>query len=357
MSKPGVSVVICSYNGASRLPETIRHIAGQQVPESIPWEFIVIDNASSDNTAAVAQSEWHKYAYACAQPFRIIPEPQPGLSYARARGFTSAQYDYILMCDDDNWLDPHYIATVYEIMTVHPGIGALGGNGSLIFEEDPPAWVRSFSVYAAGRQGPKSGPVKRCTIYGAGCVIRKSAYDLLLQSGHRSLLTDRLGKELSSGGDYELCLTLAIAGFVIWYDERLTFNHFITRDRITVEYYRKYLRESAKCLEVLHPYKVICDWKYQNVKIFRYRMMKSLLYLLRTYVRFLLILPFLKKESSRHTLVSLQAYSARVMISMYIRNWNKIITNYKYGKALQIKFAGSQRMTTTQRNSPSLYPL
>lgn len=355
MSKQGVSVVICTYNGADRLPETIRYIAGQQVPESIPWEFIIIDNASSDNTTAVAQSEWSKYT--CTQPFSIIPEPQPGLSYARARGFASAQYDYILMCDDDNWLDPHYIAAVYEIMNAHPNIGALGGNGSLIFEEDPPAWVRSFSVYAAGRQGAKSGPVRRCTVYGAGCVIRKPAYDMLLQSGHRSLLTDRLGKELSSGGDYELCLALAIAGFTIWYDERLTFSHFITRDRITVEYYRKYLKESAQCLEVLHPYKVICDWKYQNVKIFRYRMMKSLLYLLRIYIKFLLVIPFLKKESSRYTLVSLQAYSTRVMISVYIRNWNKIITNYEHGKELQQKFTRSQRMAAVQPNSASLFPL
>lgn len=355
MSKPGVSVVICTYNGASRLPETIRHIAGQQVPEYIPWEFIIIDNASTDNTAAVAQLEWNKYI--CPQPFRIIAEPQPGLSYARACGFTSAQYDYILMCDDDNWLDEHYIETVYEVMNVHEHIGALGGNGSLVFEEEPPAWIRSFSVYAAGRQAQKSGPVKRCTVYGAGCVIRKTAYDILLQSGHRSLLTDRLGKELSSGGDYELCLALSIAGFSIWYDERLTFSHFITRDRTTVEYYRKYLKESAKCLEVLHPYKVICDWKSQTVKIFRYRMMKSLLYLLRTYIRFILIIPFLKKNENRHILVSLQAYSARIMISVYIRNWNKIITNYKHGKALQQQFTKSPGWKTLQTNSPSFFPL
>jgi glycosyltransferase involved in cell wall biosynthesis len=355
MSKPGVSIVICTYNGASRLPETIRYIAGQSVPNYIPWEFIIIDNASSDNTAEVARLEWGKYT--CTKPFSIIPEPQPGLSYARARGFASAQYDYILMCDDDNWLDSHYVATVYEVMNTNPHIGALGGNGSLVFEEEPPDWVRSFSVYAAGRQAQNSGPVRRCTVYGAGCVIRKSAYDTLRESGHRSLLTDRLKKELSSGGDYELCLALAIAGFAIWYDERLTFRHFITRDRITVEYYRKYLKESAKCLEVLHPYKVICDWKYQNVKIFRYRMIKSLLYLLRSYVKFQLILPFLKKESTRYTLVSLQAYSSRVTISVYIANWNKIVTNYNHGKELQQKFSKSQRMAIMQPNSASLFPL
>jgi len=55
MIKPGVSVVICTYNGAERLPETIRHIANQTVPAHIPWEFIVVSNACTDNTEEVTR--------------------------------------------------------------------------------------------------------------------------------------------------------------------------------------------------------------------------------------------------------------------------------------------------------------
>ncbi|HEY9045391.1 MAG TPA: glycosyltransferase [Ohtaekwangia sp.] len=339
MSERGVSVVICTYNGASKLPETIRHIANQCVPAHIPWEFIIVDNASTDETSRVAQHEWSKYT--CNQQFTIVHEPQPGLSYARRKGFLSASYEYILLCDDDNWLDPHYIATVYEIMASHPNIGALGGYGSLVFEEEPPSWVRAFSIYAAGRQAPMSGPSKRFTLYGAGCVIRKSAYDILQHAGYRSLLTDRLGKELSSGGDYELCLALVIAGYTIWYDERLTFRHFITRDRITLEYYHKYLRESAKCFEVLNPYKIICEWKSLNVKSFRYRMAKSFFYLLRLYIRVSTLRLLQKKGSARHILLSLQIYSITAMVTVYWKNWNTIIQNYKHGKELQKKFSQS----------------
>jgi glycosyltransferase involved in cell wall biosynthesis len=352
MSSRGVSVVICTYNGASKLPETIRYIANQKVPKHIPWEFVIIDNASSDNTAAIARDVWNKYS--CQNDFRIVHEPQPGLSYARTRGFASARFDYILLCDDDNWLNPHYIERVYEVMSAHENIGALGGNGELVFEEEPPAWVRAYSVYAAGQQAEKSGMAKRNTVYGAGCVIRKSAYDILQLAGYRSLLTDRLGKELSSGGDYELCLALVIAGFHIWYDEQLTFKHFITKDRITMEYYKKYLKESAKCFEVLNPYKVICEWSTLNVKSFRLRMAQSLFYFIRTFVKLEIMKARVKKDDERYTILSLQSYSVRHMIEVYTKNWKKIIANYKHGKVLQQKFSKTSRWKFLETAKASL---
>ncbi len=48
-----VSIVICCYNSAHRLPETIRHLLAQEIPEGLLWEVIVVDNACTDNTAQV----------------------------------------------------------------------------------------------------------------------------------------------------------------------------------------------------------------------------------------------------------------------------------------------------------------
>ena len=50
----GISVIVCCYNSAERLTETIKHLAGQNVPHYIPWELIVVDNASTDNTAEIS---------------------------------------------------------------------------------------------------------------------------------------------------------------------------------------------------------------------------------------------------------------------------------------------------------------
>jgi glycosyltransferase involved in cell wall biosynthesis len=254
MKSHGVSIIICCHNGASRLPETIRHIARQRVPAYVPWELLIVDNGSTDDSASVARIEWQKHRVDTY--LRIVKEPALGLSYARARGFKEARYEYMVLCDDDNWLEENYVNHVHEILSGKPNIGALGGLGKLIYEVEPPSRELSY-IFAAGAQAPCSGKVMTNKVYGAGCVIRDSAYQKLLSSGFKSLLTDRRGAELSSGGDYELCFALAIMGYDIWYDDRLRFTHFITRERLTWEYFLRYAYESSKCFNVLTSYKMV----------------------------------------------------------------------------------------------------
>lgn len=262
MTPQGVSIIICCHNGQARLPETIRHIAHQVVPAYIPWELIIIDNGSTDNSAIVARAEWQKHRVDIY--LKIVKESTLGLSYARARGFKEARYEYVVMCDDDNWLDENYVHNVYTIMSEKPNVGALGGFGKIVYEVEPPTAELSY-IFAAGEQALQSGKVLANKVYGAGCVIRNSAYSNLLRTGFKSLLTDRRGAELSSGGDYELCLAMAIMGYDIWYDRRLRFIHFITKERLTWEYYLRYAYESSKCFNVLSSYKMVAA----NVDIHR----------------------------------------------------------------------------------------
>jgi hypothetical protein len=215
-------------------------------------------------------------------------------------------------------------------MSSHANIGALGGNGDLVYETQPPAWVNAFPIYAAGPQSQKSGLVKKNFVYGAGCVIRKSAYELIHKAGFRSLLTDRLGKELSSGGDYELCYALAMAGYDVWYDDRLKFQHYIPAERFTRDYYIRYLRESSKCFEVIEPYKIVCSRSYRNFKNFYLFMTKIFVY----YIRRFLTVSFLKlmcsKGSIPHTIHSLRAYSIRMKIVSLLHP-KVLLNNYRYG--------------------------
>jgi hypothetical protein len=37
----GISVLVCSFNGSQRLPETLAHLAAQECPAEIQWELIV----------------------------------------------------------------------------------------------------------------------------------------------------------------------------------------------------------------------------------------------------------------------------------------------------------------------------
>lgn len=269
MIEPGVSVVICCYNGAARLAETIHRIAQQSIPNIIPWEFILVDNASTDNSAAVVRSVWDSYKI--STPLHIVYEPKAGLSHARERGFESAKYDFVIMCDDDNWLQHDYVSLVFQIMMDKPNVAALGGIGTLAYEVAPPEWVAQSNIFAAGPQSPQTGRVFDYKLYGAGCVFRKSHYYKLKEYGFKSLLSDRKGIELSSGGDYELCYALVLAGYDLWYDERLKFIHFITKERLTWEYFIRYAKESSKCFDVLEIYKFVILHNFKSVSMIRLR--------------------------------------------------------------------------------------
>lgn len=254
MKPQGVTIIICCHNGANRLPETIRHIARQRVPAYIPWELLIIDNGSTDDSGLVARLEWQKHRV--STPMRVVNEPALGLSHARARGFKEAQYEYMVLCDDDNWLESDYVATAHAILSGNSNIGALGGLGKLVYEGAPPSPALSF-IFAAGKQAPQTGSVPSNSVYGAGCVIRYAAYEQLLATGFETMLTDRCGVQLTSGGDYELCLALAILGFDIWYDERLRFTHYITCERLSWNYFLRYASESSQGFNVLTSYKMI----------------------------------------------------------------------------------------------------
>lgn len=252
--KPGVSVIICCYNSAKRLPETLRHLALQEVPTNIPWEIIVINNASSDNTVEVAEYEWAKYNLAI--PFRIIEQPKAGLSNARDKGFEVAAYEYCLFCDDDNWLQNDYVRITFETMESDPMIGAVGGQGEPVFEGVSPVWFEEYKgLYAVDSQG-NVGDITRGKghLYGAGMAVRKFGYERILEGYFANVLSDRIGSSLSSGGDTEICFALVLAGYKIYFNPQLHFKHFITKNRLNKAYLVKLKLAISGSWILLQPY-------------------------------------------------------------------------------------------------------
>ena len=234
----GISVVIPCYNSSRRLPETLSHLAAQRVPEGVAWEVIVVNNASTDDTDDVAANVWHGLRSNIS--FRIVSQPIRGSTAAREKGFDVARYDYVLFCDDDNWLSNQYVANAFSIMHGDPSIGALGGKGSPHFEASPRDWFQDYShYYAVGAQGISSGDIthEKGYVYGAGSLIRKEGWETLRRHGFQFLASGRRGTSLSGSEDIELCLALRLLGYRIWYDERLTFQHCLPEPRLQWPYF------------------------------------------------------------------------------------------------------------------------
>lgn len=253
--KTGVSVIICCHNSAGRLPATLGHLLEQRVPSGVSWEVVVVDNASTDDTAGVAESLWGKGAPA---PLRVVHETRPGLTFARQRGFDAAQFEYVSFVDDDNWVSPDWIQRAAETMTAHPDVGACGGCSEAVCEVSPPDWFDRFChTYAIGPQGERAGDVSdhRESLWGAGITIRKAAWLGLLGAGYSSLLTGRQGQALTSGEDAELCLALRLAGWRLWYEPRLRLRHFMPAERLTWSYHRRKERGAGTSSVGLDPYR------------------------------------------------------------------------------------------------------
>jgi glycosyltransferase involved in cell wall biosynthesis len=234
--EPGISVIVCCYNSARRLPETLAHLSRQAGAPA--WELIVVDNASTDNTAQVAGDCWKSQAV----PLRIVHVPTPGLIHARMAGLRASRYEWISFVDDDNWLCADWLATVADIFSCHSDVGACGGWAEAVFEAEPPRWWSDTRAgwFAVGPQADETGPVPdwRGFLYGAGLSLRRCALDELFSLGFRSFLEGRTGAALSTGEDVEWCLALRLRGWTLWYDARLRLRHFLPERRLQWTYLR-----------------------------------------------------------------------------------------------------------------------
>ncbi len=249
----GVSVVICCYNSSSRLPKALKYLS-EQTTKCVPWEVIVVDNASTDDTSATAVNLWKTIS---SVPFTVVTEKQLGLSFARKRGFLEAQYAFVSFIDDDNWVCPEWVQLVYNTMTHNSKIGACGGLNEAICEIEPPIWFENFKEsYAVGKQAEKSGDITwtRGYLWGAGLTIRKTAMQNLLDNGFISLLSDRQGSTLVSGGDSEICFALRLAGWRLWYEPCLTLKHYLPKERLDWSYLKRLHREFGASTVGLDPY-------------------------------------------------------------------------------------------------------
>ena len=258
----GVSIVICCYNSAERLPRTLSHLAAQRVSKKLPWEVIVVDNASNDDTHNVATA-WRDLG---TIRFRVVRESRPGLAFARHRGLSEAQYDFVSFVDDDNWVSPEWIELVWEIMKSHPQVGACGGYSEAVCEVEPPKWFELYKQnYAIGPQDIQPGDVTNSPgwLWGAGLSIRKSAWLDLQSNGFFPMLKGRQQSGLGSGDDVELCFALRLAGWRLWFEPRLRFQHFLPAWRLKWRYLRKLHRAFGAATVKHDPYLLAL----QNVQI------------------------------------------------------------------------------------------
>ncbi len=262
----GVSIVIGCHNSAERLPTTLAHLSRQKVRPEIPWEIIVVDNASTDDTAVVARSCWPNHP---TVPLRVVHEANLGSGPARTRGCHEARYEYMCVVDDDNWVCEDWVELVADIMTGHPQVGVCGSYSEAAHEGTLPWWFEAHKdAYAVGSWGSEQGDVtdKKAFMWSAGLTIRKSAWDQLHRNHFQSQLIGKKGQKVGGGDDSEICLALRSMGWRWWYEPRLRFQHFLPAKRLTWSYLRSVCRGYGASEVILDAYQHAHSGKLANRK-------------------------------------------------------------------------------------------
>ncbi len=109
---PPVSVIIPTRNAEATLAEALESLLAQS---QSAWEACVVDDGSTDGTAAIAQD----YA---ARDHRIslLRQPHAGVSQARNRGLAQARHEWTLFLDADDRLAPDHLARMGQVLSDHP---------------------------------------------------------------------------------------------------------------------------------------------------------------------------------------------------------------------------------------------
>lgn len=254
MNNYGISIIICVHNAGEKITPTLKSIAGQNVPINVPCELLIIDNACSDNTIAIAKEFWNGIDPII--PMEILSEPRQGKANALITGYNNASYELMLVCDDDNWLRPDYLKIVDELFRKYPKIGLLGGYGkALLNTVDKPNWFSRWeNCYACGKHHKYNGFLdqKDFSIWGAGSVIRKKMWDFLRTNGFKFSSSIGSGKAITE--DAELSLAVSFTGHRLYFDDRLWFTHDLRGGRVSWEGLLNQQIENGKNNATLYTY-------------------------------------------------------------------------------------------------------
>ena len=237
----GISIIVCCHNSADRLPCTLRHLAALSSPKNCQIEILLVDNGSTDNTAAKAKECWDLLA----APFqlKIISETNLGLANARKAGCMNSRFDIGIFCDDDNWLPTNYARELLRIFQTNPKVGVVGTSSVPVAELDLPHWFyRLASKFGVGDQGINSADVtfSRGFVWGAGMGVRLDVLKSIYLTGVSPLMRGRHGADLTSGDDAELCCWMILAGYRIWYEYPLCIKHYMPSSRLSEAYKIKF---------------------------------------------------------------------------------------------------------------------
>lgn len=233
-SAPVVSVVVCTRNRAGDLRTALESL-NAQAPGTPPFEVIVVDNASTDDTARVSSE------YADRLSLQYVLESRIGLCHARNTGWRQAKGHYIAYFDDDAVASPGWVGAIVEAFRQAPLAGVVGGRVEPIWQAPRPPWLSDQVAFALTivdwSAEPKTLEDLRAEwLVGANMAIRA---DVLRRIGGFREELGRVGSRLLSNEDTFLLREVIGLGYSCFYFPDMAVKHLTSASRLNKAWFRR----------------------------------------------------------------------------------------------------------------------
>jgi GT2 family glycosyltransferase len=224
---PSLSVVVCTLNRCDALEQCLRSLSAQTLSTE-PFETIVVDNGSSDDTRRVTES-----ARARLGNLRYVLEPRLGLSHARNRGLAAAAGTIVAYLDDDATADQRWAQTVASVWAANPDTAAVGGRIHVRWPGPKPEWMPSSLEGYFGECD--YGSERRYLAfpqypYGSNMAFRR---DVLVALGGFDERLGARGRVMMAAEETDLFLRLAQRHGKVLYEPAAIVEHWPPAERVT----------------------------------------------------------------------------------------------------------------------------
>ena len=229
------SIVIATYNRAKDLRDTLRSLA--DLDADGPWEVIVVDNNSPDDTRQVVESA----AAAYPVELRYVFEREQGRSPALNAGIRASRGRIIATTDDDVRVEGDWLNQASAALSRH-GCDYVGGRVLPIWGAEPPAWIpnhasQQWGVIALLDYGQAPLQFGARVPLGVNMAFIRDAFD---RAGLFDPQTGRRAGTLLGQEVREWCIRARGAGLSGYYAPDMTVRHIIPADRLTKRYFRRW---------------------------------------------------------------------------------------------------------------------
>lgn len=229
------SVIIATYNRAEELVKTLESL--KQLESTKPWEVIIVDNNSRDNTRDVVLKAVDSFPV----PLHYLLEKEQGRSAALNAGIRAAKGEILAITDDDVRVDPLWLRNAEQALE-RLQCDYVGGKALPIWSGKIPKWMpnrggKHWGVIALLDYGPEPIEFGEQVPLGVNMVFRRECFERagLWDNSIGRKAGTLLGQEVR-----EWAQRARAAGLRGFYSPDLVVHHVIPEDRLTKRYFRRW---------------------------------------------------------------------------------------------------------------------